>query len=101
MYPFTEEQQAQFDNANNTALGCLLTILADQLYDVYMNYTSATALWEALEQKYAEAEADSDGNFFLGWPWLHAKVVVAAAVISGSIRGRMGSAAIIAPSEDS
>jgi len=38
-------------------LGCILTILADQLYDVYMNYSSATMLWEDLEQKYAEAEA--------------------------------------------
>jgi hypothetical protein len=57
MFPLPEEQEAQFENANNTALGCLLTILADQLYDVYMNYTSATAVWDALEQKYAEAEA--------------------------------------------
>jgi hypothetical protein len=57
MFPFPEEQEAQFENANNTALGCLLTILADQLYDVYMNYTSATAVWDALEQKYAEAVA--------------------------------------------
>lgn len=47
----------QIENVNNTVLGCILTILADQLYDVYMNYSSATMLWEALEQKYAEVEA--------------------------------------------
>jgi len=57
VFPITEEQTMQFENANNTALGCILTILADQLYDVYMNYSSATMLWEDLEQKYAEAEA--------------------------------------------
>uniref|UniRef100_A0A0E0K4R3 Uncharacterized protein n=1 Tax=Oryza punctata TaxID=4537 RepID=A0A0E0K4R3_ORYPU len=32
---------------------------------------------------------DSDGCFFLGSPWLHVKVVVAAAVGIGSNRGRM------------
>ena len=57
VFPITKEQTMQFENANNTALGCILTILADQLYDVYMNYSSATMLWEDLEQKYAEAEA--------------------------------------------
>ena len=56
-YPFTIDQYMQFDNANNTALGCILTILADQLYDVYMDYKSATELWDTLEHKYAEAEA--------------------------------------------
>ena len=48
-YPFTIEQYMQFEAANNTALGCILTVLADQLYDVYMDYKSATELWDALE----------------------------------------------------
>ena len=32
-------------------------ILSNQLYDVYMDFKSATELWDALEHKYAEAEA--------------------------------------------
>ena len=47
----------QFDTDNNTAFGCILTILADQLYDVYMDFKSTTELWDALEHKYTEAKA--------------------------------------------
>lgn len=46
----------RFDTDNNTALGCIPTILADQLYDVYMDFKSATELWDTLEHKYAEVE---------------------------------------------
>ena len=55
VFPITEEQTMQFENANNTALGCILT--SSFGHHVYMNYSSATMLWEDLEQKYAEAEA--------------------------------------------
>jgi hypothetical protein len=51
--PFTVDQNTNFGSARDTALGCILTLLSDQLYDVYMNYTNPTELWDALERKFA------------------------------------------------
>ena len=42
--PFTVEQTNTFSTARDSALGCILTLLADNLYDVYMNYTDPTEL---------------------------------------------------------
>ena len=54
--PFTVEQTTAFPTARDTALGCILTLLADNLYDIYMNYEDPCELWEALERKYAISE---------------------------------------------
>jgi hypothetical protein len=37
-------------------VGCILTLLADNLYDIYMDYKDPTKLWDALERKYAVSE---------------------------------------------
>jgi hypothetical protein len=29
-------------------VGCILTLLADNLYDIYMDYKDPTKLWDAL-----------------------------------------------------
>ena len=57
-YPIMDEQTRRFDTDDNTALGCILTILSDQLYDVYMDFKSATELWDVSKHKYAEAECN-------------------------------------------
>ena len=55
--PFTVEQTAAFAGDSDTALGCILSLLSDQLYDLYMDYTNPTELWDALERKFAVSES--------------------------------------------
>ena len=40
--PFTVEQANTFQSTSDSALGCILTLLADNLYDLYMEYTNHT-----------------------------------------------------------
>ena len=54
--PFTVEQTAAFAGDSVTALGCILSLLSDQFYDLYMDYTNPTELWDALERKDAVSE---------------------------------------------
>jgi len=54
--PSTVEQNAAFAGDNDTTLGCILSLLPDQLYDLYMDNTNPTELWDALERKYAVSE---------------------------------------------
>jgi len=46
--------------SNFNCLGRILGMLSDQLYDIYMHYTSARALWETLEKKYSVPDAGKD-----------------------------------------
>lgn len=54
--PLTIEQTTTFQKESDSALGCILTLLSDNLYDVYMKYTDPTELWDALERKYVVSE---------------------------------------------
>jgi hypothetical protein len=58
MMPLTVPQAATYPTAQDSALGCILTLLADILYDIYMDYKDPTELWDALEHKYAVSEDD-------------------------------------------
>jgi hypothetical protein len=46
-------QTATYPATCDSALSCFLTLLADNLYDIYMDYKDLTELWDALEHKYA------------------------------------------------
>jgi hypothetical protein len=46
-------QAAAYPTIHDSALNCILTLLADNLYDIYMDYKDPTELWDALEHKYA------------------------------------------------
>jgi hypothetical protein len=56
MMPLTVPQAVAYPTACDSALGCILTLLADNLYDIYMDYKDPTELWDALEHKYAVSE---------------------------------------------
>jgi hypothetical protein len=58
MMPLTVPQAATYPTAQDSALGCILTLLADNLYDIYMDYKDPTELWDALEHKYAVSKDD-------------------------------------------
>jgi hypothetical protein len=55
--PLTEEQNRAFELDNSTYLDCILSLLSDQLCDIYMKYDVAHEVWEALDRKYAESDA--------------------------------------------
>jgi hypothetical protein len=38
--PLTEEQHREYELENSTCIGCLLSLLSDQLCDIYMHHTS-------------------------------------------------------------
>jgi hypothetical protein len=52
MMPLMVPQTASYQTTRDSALGCILTPLADNLYDIYMDYKDHTELWDALERKY-------------------------------------------------
>jgi hypothetical protein len=58
MMPLMVPQTASYQTTRDSALGCILTPLADNLYDIYMDYKDHTELWDALERKYAVSQDD-------------------------------------------
>jgi hypothetical protein len=54
--PLTKEQHREYELENSTCIGCLLSLLSDQLCDIYMHHSSAHELWDALDRKYAESD---------------------------------------------
>jgi len=48
----SEKEVQEFTVATTIFVRCVLSVLSDQLCDVYMNIKSATELWEALEYKF-------------------------------------------------
>jgi hypothetical protein len=56
MMPLTIPQTAAFPVARDSTLSCILTLVANNLYDIYMDYKEPTELWDALERKYAVSE---------------------------------------------
>jgi hypothetical protein len=57
VFPLTKEKHCEYEFENSTCIGCLLSLLLDQLCDIYMHHTSAHELWDALDHKYAESYA--------------------------------------------
>ena len=53
----SEKEVEEFTAATTIFVGCVLSVLSDQLCDVYMNIKSAAELWEALEHKFGAADA--------------------------------------------
>jgi hypothetical protein len=54
--PLIQEQHREYKLENSTCIGCLLSLLSDQLCDIYMHHTSARELWDALDRKYVESD---------------------------------------------
>ena len=47
--PPTVEQANTFQTTSDSTLGFILTLLADNLYDLYMDYTNSTELWDGVQ----------------------------------------------------
>jgi len=53
----SEKDVQEFTAATTIFVGYVLSVLSDQLCDVYMNIKSASELWETLEHKFGAADA--------------------------------------------
>jgi hypothetical protein len=56
----SEDDQKKFEEANTVFVGCILSILADHLYDVFMHIKDEKELWDALDAKFGAADAGSE-----------------------------------------
>jgi hypothetical protein len=56
----SEDDQKKFEEANTVFVGCILSILANRLCDVFMNIKDGKELWDALDAKFGAADAGSE-----------------------------------------
>jgi hypothetical protein len=56
----SENDQKKFEEANTIFVGCILSILADRLCDVFMHIKDGNKLWDALDAKFGAADAGSE-----------------------------------------
>jgi hypothetical protein len=54
------EERKKFTDANNLFVGCVISILAGRLVDVYMHTTDVKELWDALVAKFDATDAGSE-----------------------------------------
>ena len=62
--PRTAAQQTEYDTATTIFVGCILSVLSDQLCDVYMHMKNAADLWHALKHKFVASDA---GQNCMSW----------------------------------
>jgi hypothetical protein len=51
----SEDDQKKFEEANTVFVGCILSILANRLCDVFMHIKDKNELWDALDAKFGAA----------------------------------------------
>jgi hypothetical protein len=56
----SEDDQKKFEKANTIFVGCILSILADRLCDVFMHIKDGKELWDTVDSKFGAADADSE-----------------------------------------
>jgi hypothetical protein len=56
----SEDDQKKFKEANTIFVGCILSILADRLCDVFMHIKDGKELWDTLDAKFGVADAGSE-----------------------------------------
>jgi hypothetical protein len=56
----SDEDQRKFQEANTMFVGCILSVLADRLCDVYMHIDDGKTLWDALNAKFGATDAGSE-----------------------------------------
>jgi hypothetical protein len=55
----SKDDQKKFEEANNIFVRCILSILANNLCDVFMYIKDGKELWDALDAKFGSADAGS------------------------------------------
>ena len=56
----SDEDQKKFEEANSALRGCILSVLADRLCDVYLHITEGKELWDALNIKFCATDAGNE-----------------------------------------
>jgi len=57
---FTLEEGSAFDASDNLFRGCLISILAENLVDTYIRFTTGKDMWDTLEAQYGVTVASSE-----------------------------------------
>lgn len=50
----------RWEDADTLAIGCLLAVLFDTLFDMYRSYTVSRELWKELENKYLATDCGNE-----------------------------------------
>nr|ABA96226.1 retrotransposon protein, putative, Ty1-copia subclass [Oryza sativa Japonica Group] len=58
--PLSPEEEAEFEASDCLFRGALISVLADNIVDVYMHMPSGKDMWDALEAKFGVSDADSE-----------------------------------------
>ena len=58
--PLSPEEEAKFEASDCLFRGALISVLADNIVDVYMHMPSGKDMWDALEAKFGVSDADSE-----------------------------------------
>src|SRR6266540_4879406 len=56
----SDEDQKKLEEANCALRGCILSVLAERLCDVYLHITDEKELWDALNTKFGATDAGSE-----------------------------------------
>src|SRR5438105_8425614 len=56
----SDEDQRKFEEANSALRGCIPSVLADRLCDMYLHITDGKELWDALNTKFSATDAGSE-----------------------------------------
>uniref|UniRef100_A0ACD5WYN2 Uncharacterized protein n=1 Tax=Avena sativa TaxID=4498 RepID=A0ACD5WYN2_AVESA len=56
----SEEDQNKFKETNLAFVGCVLSVLDNKMFDVYMHFKDGKELWEALNAKFGVTDAGSE-----------------------------------------
>ncbi|GAU34539.1 hypothetical protein TSUD_219220 [Trifolium subterraneum] len=64
-----EEAKKKYEKDNKTARGHLLTHMADNLFDLFINQKSAKAIWDTLLKRYGDDDAGRK-KYVVG-NWMH------------------------------
>jgi hypothetical protein len=56
----SKDDQKKFKKANTVFVGCIMSIFADRLCDVFMHIKDGNELWDALDAKFGAADAGSE-----------------------------------------
>jgi hypothetical protein len=54
-----DKDRKKFNEANTVFVGCILSILGDCLYDVFMHIKDVKEFWDALDAKFGAADDGS------------------------------------------
>ena len=57
---YTPEEESAFDASDNLLRSCIISVLAENLVDSYIRFSTGKDMWDALEAQYGVSDAGSE-----------------------------------------